>query len=60
MENVLLAPRAALGFSGEKVLARLADGTTTEVQVGPCNPLECVVTGGLKENQRLKPFEAGQ
>ena len=60
LENVLLAPRSALGFSGEKILARLANGTTTEVQAGPCNSMECVVTAGLKENQRLMPFEDGR
>ncbi len=60
MENVLLAPRAALDFSGGKVLARLKGGAIAEVQAGPCDAMDCVITSGLRENQRLEPFGAGQ
>lgn len=60
LENALLAPRAALDFSGAEPRAMLYSGRTVEVKTGPCNPMECVVTEGLMENQRLKPFEAGE
>ncbi len=60
LENVLLVPRAALDFSGSKPLAMLYSGRAVEVKAGPCNAMECVVTEGLRENQRLKPFEAGE
>ncbi len=60
LENVLLAPRAALDFSGAKPLAMLFNERSVEVKAGPCNSIECVVTEGLRENQRLKPFETAE
>ncbi|HEY0788717.1 MAG TPA: efflux RND transporter periplasmic adaptor subunit [Thermoanaerobaculia bacterium] len=50
-KGVLLAPRAALNAGGKK--ARLVDGRVVDVQIGACNPQECVVTKGLGENARL-------
>jgi len=53
-EDVLLAPRAALDFSGERPLAVLRDGSLAQVRLGPCDPLRCVVEDGLVEGQRLR------
>jgi len=53
-ENVLLAPRAALDFSGERPLALLRDGSSVEVRLGPCSAAQCVVEEGLVEGQRLR------
>jgi hypothetical protein len=55
--KVLLAPRAALETATKK--ARLRDGTTVDVELGPCNAQECVVTRGLDENARLAAWAAG-
>jgi multidrug resistance efflux pump len=52
---VLLAPRAAIDFSGDKPLARLSGGEMKEVNLGPCNAQDCIVTGGLEEGARLAP-----
>jgi HlyD family secretion protein len=54
-DGVLLAPRAALDFTGKSPRARLAAGGTKDVKLGSCNAQECVVTGGLEENERLAP-----
>jgi HlyD family secretion protein len=51
----LLAPRAALDFSGRTPRARLHDGKLRDVQLGSCNALDCVVTGGLAEGETLLP-----
>jgi len=52
---VLLAPRAAIDFSGDKPLARLTGGEMKEVKLGACNAQDCIVTGGLEEGARLAP-----
>jgi multidrug resistance efflux pump len=52
-DGVLIAPRAALDFSGSAPRARLAGGKLVEVKVGACNAQECVVTSGLNEGARL-------
>lgn len=52
---VLLAPRAAIDFSGPRPLARLSGGEMKEVKLGACNAQDCVVTGGLEEGARLAP-----
>jgi multidrug efflux pump subunit AcrA (membrane-fusion protein) len=54
--NVLLAPRAALDTHAKK--ARMRDGKTVDVELGPCNAQECVVTKGLDENARLGAWAA--
>lgn len=53
--SALLAPRAALDFSGDKPLARLERGGNRPVVIGSCNVLECVVVSGLSEGERLLP-----
>lgn len=53
-QQVLLAPRGAFDFSGERPLARLRDGSSVEVRLGPCGPSQCVVEEGLAEGQRLR------
>jgi multidrug resistance efflux pump len=49
----LLAPRAALDFSSKSPRVKLANGEMKDVKLGPCNALECVVTSGLVEGDRL-------
>lgn len=41
--DAMLAARSALTFTDEGVLLRLANGDMTEVTIGPCNALECVI-----------------
>ena len=54
LQDVLLVPRASLEWSDEQPRALLADGTTTDVQLGPCSARECVVEGGLDEGAQLR------
>jgi multidrug efflux pump subunit AcrA (membrane-fusion protein) len=51
--NVLLAPRAAIDFSGKKPRAYRADGKMIDVVLGACNAQECVVKSGLNEGETL-------
>ena len=46
-------PRAALEFSPSSAKAHLESGKVVPVTLGPCNAQECIVTGGLKEGERL-------
>ena len=57
-QSALLAPRAALDFSGRTPRARVGDGMK-EVKLGPCNALDCVVVSGLEEGTRLAPVVKG-
>ncbi len=50
----IVVPRAALDLSTEPPRARLADGSTAEVRLGPCSALECAVEAGLAEGSRLR------
>lgn len=52
--NALLAPRAAIDFSGKAPRVRLANGRDAEVTLGPCNAQDCVVTRGLEEGEKLR------
>jgi hypothetical protein len=52
--QALLVPRAALDFSSDPPRALLADGTTIEVRLGPCEATVCVVEEGLAEGTRLR------
>lgn len=52
---VLLAPRAALDFTGSKPRLRRAGGALHEVTLGPCNSQDCVITSGAEEGARLEP-----
>lgn len=54
-QQALLAPRAALDFSGATPRARLADGSSVDVKLGTCNAQECIVTNGLSDGQELAP-----
>lgn len=51
--GALLAPRAAIDFSGAEPKVRLADGEDSPVKLGSCNAQECIVVSGLEEGQRL-------
>ena len=51
----LLAPRAALDFSGKSPRARVGDDWK-DVKLGPCNAQDCVVVSGLEEGTRLEPL----
>jgi HlyD family secretion protein len=53
MPNALLAPRAAIDLSGKNPRARTASGSMKDVQVGPCNAQDCVITSGLEEGDKL-------
>jgi len=53
--GVLLAPRAALDFSGKSPRAKLASGEMKDVKVGACNAHECVVVSGLEDKEKLAP-----
>jgi len=53
-DDALVIPRAALDFSFEPARALLADGTATEVQLGPCDALSCVVEAGVEVGTRLR------
>jgi HlyD family secretion protein len=51
--SVLLAPRAAIDFSGKGPRVRMDGGDLKDVQLGPCNAQDCVVRSGLEEGARL-------
>jgi HlyD family secretion protein len=51
--NALLAPRAAIDFSGAKPRVRLVSGKAVDVILGACNAQECVVKSGLNEGETL-------
>lgn len=53
VRGALLAPRAALDFSGERPRALLAGGGARDVRLGPCDATFCVVEQGLEEGARL-------
>lgn len=53
-QSVLLAPRAAIDFSNKAPRAKLDNGSFKDVKLGPCNALDCVVTDGLQEGDRLR------
>jgi multidrug resistance efflux pump len=52
-QNALLAPRAAIDFSGAKPRVRLGTGKAVDVVLGACNAQECVVKSGLNEGETL-------
>jgi len=54
VEDVLLAPRAALDFSTDPPRARLANGDQVEVEVDACDELDCAIGAGLAEGDRLE------
>ncbi|HEU4886759.1 MAG TPA: HlyD family efflux transporter periplasmic adaptor subunit [Thermoanaerobaculia bacterium] len=54
--QMVLAPRAAIDFSGGNPRARLAGGEAKEVKLGPCNAQDCVIVDGLEVGQKLEPI----
>ena len=59
IEQVLVAPRAALDLTGEAPRALLADGGAVAVRLGACTAAHCVVEEGLVEGARLRAASAG-
>ena len=53
-DDSLVVPRIALDLSNEPYHAMLADGSTAEVRLGPCNSMACVIEEGLDEGARLR------
>jgi hypothetical protein len=51
--SALLAPRAALDLAGKTPRARTSSGAMKDVKLGPCNALDCVITSGLEDGERL-------
>lgn len=51
--DVLLVPRGSVDRNGEKPKVFLADGRSLEVELGECNPFDCVVRSGIEEGVRL-------
>lgn len=51
--DALLAPRVSLILEGNPPRAVLEDGSLVDVQLGPCNALECVIEKGLSNGTRL-------
>ncbi|MFN7961587.1 MAG: efflux RND transporter periplasmic adaptor subunit [Thermoanaerobaculia bacterium] len=58
-QGALLVPRVALDLAAQPPRAALADGSTAEVQLGPCDAFRCVALSGLAEGQRLAPWRRG-
>jgi multidrug efflux pump subunit AcrA (membrane-fusion protein) len=54
VKNALLAPRRGLDLATGPPRARLADGRTAAVRLGPCTAAECVVEQGVREGERLR------
>lgn len=52
-EDVLQVPRTAVNVAGETPRVILADGTSVDVRLGPCNPTHCVIEEGVSEGQAL-------
>ncbi|HKR65510.1 MAG TPA: hypothetical protein VJZ00_17405, partial [Thermoanaerobaculia bacterium] len=52
--QTLLAPRAALDFSGKSPRVKLASGEMKDLKVGVCNAQECIVSG-IEEGEKLAP-----
>ncbi|MFN2239958.1 MAG: efflux RND transporter periplasmic adaptor subunit [Thermoanaerobaculia bacterium] len=57
--DVLLVPRASVDDAGEKPTLLLADGRSAEVELGDCNPFECIVRSGVEEGVRLASRASG-
>jgi multidrug resistance efflux pump len=52
--TALLAPRAALDLAASPPRARLADGSSAQVRLGPCSAQDCVILAGLREGDKLR------
>ena len=51
--SALLAPRAAIDFTGPAPRARMRSGAFRDVTLETCNAFDCVVTSGLAEGDAL-------
>jgi HlyD family secretion protein len=58
--DVLLVPRASIDRGGEKPRLLLGDGKSVEVELGECNPFECIVSSGVEEGVRLARRTSGR
>jgi len=58
LEDVLVAPRAALDIGPDACRARLASGEWRQVEVGACDAQQCEVVRGLEPGDRLQPASA--
>jgi HlyD family secretion protein len=56
-EDSLIAPRAGLDLDASPPIARLADGTDVEIELGLCNAQACAITSGLSEGDTLRRQE---
>lgn len=54
LDDVLVAPRAGLDLSADPIVARVAGGTTTPIEIGACTAQACVIESGLSEGDRLR------
>jgi multidrug resistance efflux pump len=52
--NVLLIPRGAIDFAGDRPTVRTQNGRNITVELGRCNATQCVVKSGLEENDRVQ------
>jgi len=52
-DDEVLIPRSCLVFDDGATFATLADGTRSEVTLGPCSAQECVITSGIDEGVEL-------
>ena len=52
-ENVLIAPRQSLDWTGDRARARLAGGDWVPVTLGICHADACEIVDGLEEGTRL-------
>ncbi|HEU4614390.1 MAG TPA: hypothetical protein VFS15_19980 [Kofleriaceae bacterium] len=53
LANVLVVPRGAVRFAGDKARVRIASGELRDVELGPCDAQGCAVTKGLVEGQAV-------
>ena len=54
IDGALLVPRGAVEFGDGSPRVRLPGGQATDVGLGPCDALRCVVEAGLDEGQRVR------
>lgn len=54
IDDALLIPRAAIDFTADPPMARLAGGADVALTLGRCSALVCVVEDGVAEGTRLQ------
>jgi len=60
IRGALLAPRAAIDFTGKRPRVNVAGGLAREIRLGPCDASFCVVEEGLTEGARLRTHGEGR